>query len=75
MIAWLTNVFDPSPSAQVDVAPSTGGVDPDIRGIKMNTTRCFLWGESARIVRGEHLLGKLYASTTQAKQPFRQDRG
>ena len=29
MIVWLTNVVDPSPSAQVDVAPSTGGVDQD----------------------------------------------
>ena len=30
-----------------------------------------LWGESARIVRGENRLGKLNASTIQAKQPFR----
>jgi len=37
MIVWLTNVSDPSPSAQADVAPSTSGVDPDIRGIKKNT--------------------------------------
>jgi len=36
VIAWLTNAADPSPSAQVDVAQSTGGVDPDTRGIKMD---------------------------------------
>jgi len=53
--------------AQIDVAPSTGGVDPDTRGIKKNAEpsgalRCItvhhdpelLWGESARIVRGEN---------------------
>jgi len=28
------------------------------------------WGESARVVRGENWLGKLNASTMQAKQPF-----
>ena len=39
IIVWLTSVVDPSPSAQVDVAPSTGGVDPDIRGIKKNTEK------------------------------------
>ena len=72
MIVLLTNVADPSPSAQVDVAPSTGGVDPNIWGIKKNKepsgALCrntvyhdpeLLWGEKARIVRGEHLLGKL----------------
>ena len=37
MVVCLTNVADPSPSAQVDVAPSTGGVDQDTRGIKKNT--------------------------------------
>jgi len=37
MIVWLKNAADPSPSAQVDVAPLTGGVDPDIRGIKKIT--------------------------------------
>ena len=37
MVVWLTIVSYPSPSAQVDVAPSTGGVDPDIRGIKKDT--------------------------------------
>ena len=31
MIVWLTNVADPSPSAQVYVSPSMGGV---------NTTLC-----------------------------------
>jgi len=36
MIVLLTNVADPSNSAQVDVAPSTGGVDPNIWGIKKN---------------------------------------
>ena len=30
---------------------------------------------SARVVRGESLLGKLNTGTMQAKQPFRQDRG
>jgi len=67
MVVWLTNVADPSPSTQVDVAPSTGGVDPDIRGITKNTEPSgalrrttvhhdpeLLWGESARIVRGEN---------------------
>ena len=29
MIVWLTSAADPSPSKQVDVAPSTGGVDPE----------------------------------------------
>ena len=80
---WVTNAAETSPSAQVDVAPSTGGVDPDIRGIKKNTeprgALCcttvhhepeLVWGESARIVRGENCLGKLNASTMQAKQPF-----
>ena len=37
MIVRLAIVFGPSPSAQVDVAPSTGGVDPDIWAIKKNT--------------------------------------
>jgi len=37
MVVWLTDASDASPSAQVDVAPSTGGVDPDIRGFKKNT--------------------------------------
>ena len=53
--------------AQIDVAPSTGGVDPDIRGIKKNmepsgALRCttlhhdpeLLWDESARVARGEN---------------------
>ena len=63
----MTNVADPSPSAQVDVAPSMGGVDPDIRGIKKNmkpsgalrrTTVIhepkLIRGESARIVQGKN---------------------
>jgi len=67
MIVWSTDAADPSPIAQVDVAPSTGGVDPDIRGIKKNTEPSgtlrrttvhhdpeLVWGESARIVRGEN---------------------
>ena len=32
-------------------------------------------GESARIAQGESRLGKLNASTMQAKQPLRQDHG
>ena len=67
MVVCLTNVADPSPSAQVDVAPSTGGIDPDIRGIKkysepsgvlrrtaVHRDLKLLWGGSARIVRGEN---------------------
>ena len=37
MVVWLRNAADPSPSAQVDVAPLMAGVDTDIRGIKKNT--------------------------------------
>ena len=72
----------------VDVAPSTGSADPDIRGIKKNTEPSgaprrttvhhdpeLVWGESARIVRGEYCLGKLSTSTMHAKQFFRRDRG
>jgi len=33
IIVWLTNAAEPSPSAQVDVAPSTGGNDLDKRGL------------------------------------------
>ena len=33
----MTNAAGSSPSAQVDVAPPTGGAGPDIRGIKKNT--------------------------------------
>jgi len=36
MADWFTDVSDPSPSAQVDIVPSTGGVDPDIWGVKRN---------------------------------------
>ena len=74
--------------AQVDVAPSTSSVDPDIRGIKMDTESSgalrrttvhhdpeLAWGEIAHIVRGENRLGEVNASTIQAKRPFRQDRG
>jgi len=65
MAVWLTDAADSSPSAQVDVAPSTGGVYPNIRGIKKNTEPSWalshttvhqdpklVWGGSARIVRG-----------------------
>ena len=34
-----------------------------------------VYGECARIVQGEDLLGKLNANSIQAKQLFRQDRG
>ena len=35
VIVWLMKyVSDPSPSGQLYVAPSMGGVDSDIRGIK-----------------------------------------
>jgi len=85
----LAAAVDFSPSEQVDAAPSTGGVDPDTRGIKRDTEPSsgalrrttvyrdpeLIWGEIARVVRGESLLGKLNASTKQVKQPFRQDRG
>ena len=33
MAVWLTDAADSSPSAQVDVAPSTGGNDLDKRGL------------------------------------------
>jgi len=67
VVVLLTSVTEPSSSAQVDVAPSTGGVDPDTRGIKKNTEPSgalrrttvhhdpkLVWGESAPIVRGEN---------------------
>ena len=62
MIVWLTNAADPSPSAQVDVAPSTGGGDPDKRGSRRIRNRPGRFVEppcittrslkSARIVQG-----------------------
>jgi len=78
MIVWLTNVADPSPSAQIDAAPLIGGIDPDVRGVKKNTEPSgelrrttvhheskHALGENARIVRGENSLGKLNARTMQ----------
>jgi len=34
IVARLANVDDHSPSAEINVAPSTGGVDPGIWGIR-----------------------------------------
>jgi len=52
MAVWLASAADPSTSAQVDVAPSTGGVDPDTRGIKKNTQPLLLLFRSSPSTEG-----------------------